>query len=80
MITKAIAMAATLGTIFYHASHTNADGTPTRCRVTGKCKTWKTRPDMFELPVKHGMFQAFYINERNCNDWFEHEVEPVIHE
>ena len=27
----------------------------TSCRVTGQLKTWKTRPDDFRLPIKHGM-------------------------
>ncbi len=40
-----------------------------RCRVNGKCKTWKTRPNEFQLPVKYGMYECFYITEKNCGDW-----------
>lgn len=55
-ITKAIAMNATHGDLFHsHAMH-NADGTPTRVRVTGKCKTWKRDARRYRLPFKHGMY------------------------
>ena len=62
MITKEIAVNATLGTIFYHKTLKNADGSPLRGRVNGKCKTWKTRPDDFRLPMKHGLYDYFYIS------------------
>ena len=42
---------------------------PIRCRVNGKCKTWKTRPNDWELPVKFGLRDCFYISPANCNDW-----------
>lgn len=48
------------GVVLEHRTRLNADGTPMRCRVNGKCKTWKTRSD-FSLPVKYGMYQCFYI-------------------
>jgi hypothetical protein len=69
MITKAQAMNATHGDIFHHATAKNADKTPARCRVTGMCKVWKTRPDEFRLPVKHGMYDSFYITQDNAADW-----------
>jgi len=43
----------------------NADGTCVRWRVNGKVKTWKTRPNKFMVPVKHGMYDYGYITERN---------------
>lgn len=46
---------------FWHMTLKNADGTPIRCRVNGKCKTWKRTPNLFKLPVKHGMRDSFYI-------------------
>lgn len=66
MVTKEQAM--TAGT-FYHVRLTNRDGTAVRCRANGKCKTWKTRPGEFQLPVKYGLKDCFYISERNAGEW-----------
>lgn len=41
----------------------------TRCRPSGKCQTWKTRPDEFRLPVKHGLYESGEITHRNCSDF-----------
>lgn len=54
---------------FHHRTIRNADGTPARCRRNGQCKTWKTRPGEFSLPVKHGLRQCFYITQHNAADW-----------
>lgn len=54
---------------FYHVHLKNRDGTPVRCRANGACKTWKTRPSDFRLPVKHGLRECFYITELNAVDW-----------
>lgn len=54
---------------FWHRSITNADGTPARCRKTGKLKTWKTRPQDFKLPVKHGLKNSFYLTPENIGEW-----------
>lgn len=43
--------------------------TITRCRVSGGCQTWKTRPDEFRLPVKHGLYESGEITERNAADF-----------
>lgn len=56
------------GRTLEHVRLRNADGTPKRCRVNGRCKTWKTR-DGFQLPVKHGLNDCFYITEENANQW-----------
>lgn len=69
MITKQIAVASTGGMIFHHVTGKNSDGTPTRCRVNGQCKIWKTRPDDFRLPVKHGLSTCFYITPENAASW-----------
>jgi hypothetical protein len=60
---------------FYHRKERNADGTPVRCRVTGKCKTWKTRPTHFRLSVKHGMYDSFYLTHENAHEWGTEYVE-----
>lgn len=70
MITKDQAMNTGRGVNFEHVSSKNADGTPTRARVNGQCKIWKTRPEDFRLPVKHGMYQCFYITPENAADWY----------
>ena len=53
----------------HHITQKNADGTPLRCRVNGKCKTWKTRPSEFQLPVKYGLKTCFYITHENAHEW-----------
>jgi hypothetical protein len=69
MITKEMAVAATYRQEFQHKTLKNADKTPVRCRVNGKCKTWKTQPENFQLPVKHGLKTCFYITPANANEW-----------
>jgi hypothetical protein len=54
---------------FYHVTLKNADGTPARCRRNGKTQTWKTRPVEFRIPVKHGLYDYFNIDQNNCNEW-----------
>ena len=54
---------------FWHRTITNADGTPVRCRKSGKLKTWKTRPRDFKLPVKHGLKNSFYLTPENIGEW-----------
>lgn len=78
MISKAQAMAATHGTIFYHVRIKNADGTPARCRVNGKCKVWITRPNDWALPVKHGLKDCFHITPGNEKDWAISECATVV--
>jgi hypothetical protein len=66
MITKAEAMVART---FEHVTVKNADGTPLRCRSNGKCQVWKTRPNDWKLPVKHGLYDYFYIDAANAHEW-----------
>jgi len=69
MLTKADCVNASYRDEFHHVSATNADGTPVRCRVNGACKTWKTRPEEFRLPVKYGLRECFYITQDNAHEW-----------
>lgn len=80
MLTKEQAVRLTHGTILYHVHMRNSDRTPVRCRVTGQCKTWATRPDAFRLPVKYGLKQSFYIANENASEWCEFETEAVLTE
>jgi hypothetical protein len=54
---------------FWHRFARNADGSPARCRKTGKLQTWKTRPDQFRQPVKYGLKESFYLTPENAQDW-----------
>lgn len=66
MITKDQAMT---HSFFEHAALRGADKLPLRCRATGHCQTWKTRPEDFKLPVKYGLYQSFYLTPRNAEEW-----------
>lgn len=55
--------------ILNHKTLKNKDGSPLRVRVNGKLKTWKTRIYEFQLPMKHGLKDCFYINETNYGEW-----------
>jgi hypothetical protein len=66
MITKDQAMS---NRYFKHVSLKDSRGNPVVCRATGKCKTWKTRPEEFKLPVKYGLYQSFYITPENAHEW-----------
>lgn len=57
------------GQTIYHKTMTNADGTPMRARVTGKVKTWKTRPQEVQVPLKHGMYDTGYLTAQNAAQW-----------
>jgi hypothetical protein len=72
-MTRADAVAAGHGQVFYHRTKRNADGTAAKCRVTGVCRTWVTRPDDFRLPVKRGLRDSFYITPDNMADWLTKE-------
>lgn len=54
---------------FEHVTLKNADKTPLRARRNGKTKTWKTRPNEFRIPAKHGLKECFYITNENASDW-----------
>lgn len=69
MITKQIAMSLRTNATLTHKTLKNADGTPLRCRVNGKCVTWKTRPADWKLPVKYGLSQCFYVTPANAHNF-----------
>ncbi len=50
-------------------NHRNADGTPVRWRINGKCKTWKTRPNEFRVPIKHGLYDYGYLTHENAHEF-----------
>lgn len=46
---------------------TTTDSKTRRWRANGKCKTWKTRPDEFKLPIKHGLWTYSYLTHENAH-------------
>ena len=76
MITKEQAIHLDLGQTLYHATYKNANGSPLRWRVNGQTKTWKTRPDEFRVPIKHGLWDYDYLTHDNAHMLFinEHDV------
>lgn len=49
-----------------------------RVRVSGNCKTWKTRPDEFRLPVKHGLYEHSAIEDHNADHFHRAEDCPLL--
>lgn len=69
MLTKEQAVALRYGQELHHVSKKDSRGAPMRIRVSGKCQTWKTRPNDFKLPVKYGLYENGYITPSNADDW-----------
>ena len=63
------AIATTHRQAIYSKTQKNADGSPYNVRVNGKCKTWKSEPDRFLLPVKRGLKIYGYISNDNAENW-----------
>lgn len=58
------------GQMLYSNTHCQNNGKdPLRVRVTGKVQTWKTRPEEFKVPVKHGLRDSGYITHLNHMHW-----------
>lgn len=54
---------------FYHSTSRNNSGRAHRVRVSGKMKTWKTRPDEFRVPWKYGLYDNGEFTHRNVHEW-----------
>jgi len=61
------------GDVIYHAYQQMADGARQRWRISGKLKTWKTRPDEFRIPIKWGLGRRSnhndYLTQNNANQF-----------
>ena len=55
------------GQILYHLKNKNADGSAQRWKVNGKVKTWKTKPEKVQVPVKYGLYGHDYVTENELN-------------
>jgi hypothetical protein len=71
MITKQQALKLTYRQILFHTSRKGSLGVALRARVNGKVKTWKSKAyaDKFEIPMKYGLYECFYITNSNAADW-----------
>jgi len=49
-----------------------------RCRVSGACKVWKTRPAEFRLPVKHGLYESGAIEHTNSDNFHRASECPLL--
>jgi len=67
-LTAEKAKSLSLGEIIYDLNEKNADGTPRRWKVNGVVKTWKTRPNDFRVPLKHGLKTYDYISEESFDE------------
>lgn len=75
MITRQQAMRARHGEEVYSMKRTyerpRSDGLkePRRARVSGRCRTWRSQPDAFRLPIKLSSFTVSEIDQRSAKDW-----------
>ena len=70
MITKDVAVTLKRGTELFSSLRKESRGNPSKVRVTGKCQTWKARPNDFSLPVKYGLYESFRIvNDAFAEHW-----------
>lgn len=54
---------------FVHVNAKTKRGKQIRVKANGKCKTWKTRPGEFRLPVRYDWYTFGYITHENANEW-----------
>lgn len=65
---------------FYHKTKRGSRGAPMQVRRNGKTQTWKTRPGLFRIPVKYGLYEYGQIDNffhRNADDWQTVPPEPA---
>lgn len=68
-MTPAETLKLTYGRHVYSDAYQNADGSPQVWKITGKPKTWKTRPNEFKIPIKRGLYEYGYLNEGNVQSF-----------
>jgi len=55
------------GDQLHHSASTKADGSCMVYRVSGRPKTWKTRPDEVQVPLKYGLRGTAYLTEKDLD-------------
>jgi hypothetical protein len=61
------------GQVILNPALPNADGTPSRWKVTGKIKLWARDPEKFRVPLKHGLYEHWELIPENANEFFLNE-------
>lgn len=64
------------GQTLYTPGFYNADGTAQRWRVSGAVKTWVKSPNKVRVPIKHGMYENWYLDETNLHGFTLTEPKP----
>lgn len=78
LIPLTIELAKTLkpGTYLYNKNIKNrSNGEPLRAKVNGAPKTWKTRPLDVRVPVKHGLYNCFYVENTITGNTFTNNLD-----
>ncbi len=57
------------GQIIYYLGARNRDGSLARFRVNGKVQTWKTRPNDIRVPLRHGLYEFWALENHNLADF-----------
>ena len=55
--------------MLYHRIYKNADGSHERWRVNGMVKRWKREPDRIRVPIKHGLYNYWYVYHDTLEFW-----------
>lgn len=58
----------------YHVTLRTRAGASVRIRVNGRVQLWKTRPDEFRLPCKHGLREWYQLDQTNAHEWIETDL------
>ena len=79
MITKeqAVDLGRFYGKEIYTTLEVDSTGRPQRWRTNGKCKTWKTRPKEFRLPLKYGLYAYGALTEANAEYFYMEEQDAI---
>jgi len=55
------------GDVIHHNELKNSNGTCQKFKVNGKVKLWKTKPNAFQIPIKRGLKEYYYLTNFNCD-------------
>lgn len=54
----------------HHNTLKNCDGKTCQVfKINGKVKLWKTKPYQFQIPIKRGLREYYYLTENNCDQF-----------
>lgn len=76
-MTKEEAQKAKHGDSIFCGNLQGRDKRPIRVKVSGKCVTYKTRPEYFQLPVQYKNVTDFFVTPDNADNWYATEPEAA---